>query len=256
MKEEKDNKKKMVSLAIDSKLYKTLHKTIDSIVDECRFQFTKTGLVVTVVDGANVALYSTKIDKSVFNEYNLGKEFEVGWDFKLIASKGVMNPYNTGTVCIDIFEVDGVTDEVGYMCELRHDIFRDSSISLPSKNAIRQNPKVPALKSECVFEITVKTLRKIAERDEQVAVIFENGTVSFADSINVQNWTTEPIGIESKESGKAVYSTDYIVDIMKSLPQKNIILFKFSGEYPCELGCEIVEGFTVNYLLAPRIERD
>ena len=256
MKENKGNKKrKLVSLSLEAKVYKTLHKTIESLVDDCRFQFTKTGLVISIVDRKNVAMYSTKIEASVFNEYTLKNTFEVGWDFGLIASKGVMKPYNNGTVGMDIFEIEGVTDEDRYLCELRHDIFRDS-ISLPSTNTIRAIPKRPELKSECIFDISVKALRKIAERDEHVAVVFENGDVSFADAIETPKWTTEPINFESKESGTALYSTDYIVDMMKSLPQKNTIEFKFSSDYPCELSCEIVEGFTVNYLLAPRIKSD
>ena len=179
MTENKGNKKrKLVSLSIDSKLYKILHKTIDSIVYDCRFQFTKTGLVVTVVDGNNVAIYSTKVQKNVFNEYDLKENCEVGWDFDVIASKGVMKAYNTGTVCIDIFEVVGVKDEVGYLCELRHDIFKDV-ILLPSTNTIRAIPKIPSLEPECIFNVSVKMLRKIADRSECITVVFENGGVSF-----------------------------------------------------------------------------
>ena len=255
MKENKGNKKKMVSLVIDSKLYKILHKTIDSIVYDCRFKFTETGLVVTVVDGNNVAIYSTKIEASVFNEYNIKENFEVGWDLEVIASKGVMKAYNNGTVGINIYEVEGVADEMSYLCELSHDIFRDS-ILLPPTNIIRAIPKIPELKSECIFDIPVKTLIKIAERDEHVVVVFENGDVSFADARETPNWTTKPINFESKKSGAAIYSTDYIVSIMKSLPQKNSVEFKFSGDYPCEISCEIVKGFTVKYIIAPRLECD
>jgi len=256
MKGKKDNKKKMVSLAIDSKLYKILHKTIDSIVDECRFQFTKTGLEITVVDGANVAIYSTTLDKDVFEDYNLPKPFEVGYELNVAEHIGLMKAYNKSLVQLDIYEVDGITDEPAYICDVKHDIFRDS-IKLLSSSHIRSKPKIPELKSECVFDITIKTMTKIAEHaGEHIGVIFENGKVVFSSDKIDPTWTTEEIAVKSKISGKALYSTAYMVDICKALPNKSDIHFKFSEDRPCEMLCEIVEGFEIKYILAPRIESD
>lgn len=257
MKENKGNKKrKLISLSLEANLYKTLHKTIESLVDECRLEFNKSGLSISVVNTANSAIYSTTLDKDVFEEYNLIEPFEVGYKLILAEHIGLMKAYNKGLVQLDIFEVEGITDEPAYECDVKHDIFKDS-IKLLSSSHIRSKPKIPELKSECVFDVTRKTMVKITEHgDEHIGVIFENGRVAFSSEKSDPTWTTEGIVVKSEKSGKALYSTVYMVDIFKSLPNKSDIRFKFSGDYPCELSCEIAKGFTVNWLLAPRLESD
>ena len=267
MKENKGNKKrKLVSLSLKASLYKTLHKTIESLVDECRLEFNKSGLSISIVDPANVAMYSTTLSKDVFEDYNLVKPFEVGYELIVVEHIGLMEAYNMGTVQLDIFEVEGITDEPAYVCDVKHDIFKDSiklpsssyiRSKLPSSSYIRSKPKIPELKSECVFDVTTKTMMKIAgHSDEHIGVIFENGKVVFSSDKSDPTWTTEGITVKSKKYGKALYSTVYMVDIFKALPKKSDIHFKFSDDYPCELSCEIVKGFTVNWLIAPRIESD
>lgn len=125
-----EHKKLLLSMSIEANLYKTLHKTIEAMVYECRLGFDKSGLSISAVDGSNVAMYTSSVDKSVFEKYTIKKPFEVGWTLSDIKEKGVMN----------------------------------------------------------------------------------------------------------------------------ALPKNSNITFKFSSDYPCELSCEIVKGFNVEYLIAPRIE--
>lgn len=257
MKENKGNKKrKLVSLSLDANLYKTLHKTIESLEDECRLEFNKSGLSISVVDPANVAMYSTTLNKDVFEDYNLVKPFEVGYDLIIAEHIGLMKAYNKGLVQLDIFEVEGIPEYPAYICDVKHDIFKDS-IRLPSMKNIRRKPIIPELRMECGFDVTRKTMMKIAEHsDDHIGVIFENGKVVFSSDKSDPTWTTEGFTVKSKKSGKALYSTVYMVDIIKALPNKSDIHFGFSSDRPCELSCEIVEGFTVKWLVAPRLECD
>ena len=143
MKENKSNKKrKLVSLSLEASLYKTLHQTIESLVDDCRLEFNKSGLSISLVDPANVAMYSTTLSKDVFEDYNLVKPFEVGYELIVAENIGLMKAYNRGLVHLDIFEVEGIPDEPAYMCDIKHDIFKDS-IKLPSSSHIRSKPKIP-----------------------------------------------------------------------------------------------------------------
>jgi len=263
MKEKKRNKKKMVSLAIDSKLYKTFQRVIQSCaVDECRLVFTSTGIDIKVVDPSNVAMSWTVLEPEMLEQYTLVEDFEVGWSFKDAKKVGLMESYNKGSVQIDIFEVDGITEESGYRCEITHDIF-NSIISLPASDSIRREPKIPEMKLNCVFNIDKNTMRKVLRvthkvinRNEYIAVTTEKSSVVFSDEKEDPTWTTTKIPIKSNEIGKSLYSTQYLIDFIKSLPDKSVIKFCFASDKPCILSCEIVEGLTVTYLLAPRIESD
>jgi len=252
MKEKKGNKKKMVSLAIDSKLYKILHETLEPIVDECGFEFNEYGLSILTQSPCKTMLCDITIDAKVFNNYNLVESFEVEWDFVMAETKGLMKDYNQGLIWIDIFEVDGEKLDVDYWCEMRHDIFKDSFALHTTKN----KPKVPKFETNCIFEISKETLQKVSERSETLGVVFDDETVWFSDQFEVHNWVTEGIIVSSNETGKALYTSDSMLDIVKSLPDKSNIIFKFTSDFPCKLLCEIVEGFTIEWMLAPRLESD
>ena len=251
----KEHKKKLASIEIDSKLYKTFQKLFTSCaVDDCRLEFTHKGIDIAVVDPSNVAMMWTTLESSVFDDFKCKKAFEVGWDFEDVKSAGLMSTYS-GNITIDFFEVDGITDEYGHMCEIKHDIF-NTSISLPSSSYIRSKPRIPPFPHNCAFNISKESFKKIADRGEFITVKSLGDSVVCSGGTTKRTWET--IGMETKvnANGSSLYSTDCLINFLKALPKKSEIDFKFSTDMPCSIICEIVDGFKINYLLAPRIESD
>lgn len=251
----KEYKKKLASIEIDSKLYKTFQKLFTSCeVDNCRLEFTRKGIDIAVVDPSNVAMMWTTLESNVFDNFKCKKAFDVGWDFEDAKSAGLMSVYN-GNVTIDFFEVEGITDEYGHMCEINHDIF-NTSLSLPSSSYIRSKPRIPPLTHNCAFDISKGAFKKIAGRGEFITVNSLGDSVVFSGGTAKRTWET--IGMETKvnANGLSLYSTAFLVDFIKALPKKSEIDFNFSTDMPCNITCEIVDGFKINYLLAPRIEDD
>ena len=251
-KENKKNKKKMVSLVIAAKDYKILHKTLEPIVGECGLEFNKSGLSILTQSPCKTMLCDITIDAEVFNDYDLAESFEVEWDLIMAEARGLMKDYNQGLIWIDIFEVDGEKLDVDYLCEMHHDIFKDSFTLHTTKN----KPRVPKFDTNCVFEISKETLQKVSERSETLGVVFGDETVWFSNQYEVDNWVTEGMIVSSNETGKALYTSDSMLDIVNSLPDKSNMIFEFASDHPCKLSCEIVKGFTVNWMLAPRLECD
>ena len=160
-KENKKNKKKMVSLVIAAKDYKILHKTLEPIVGECGLEFNKSGLSILTQSPCKTMLCDITIDAEVFNDYDLAESFEVEWDLIMAEARGLMKDYNQGLIWIDIFEVDGEKLDVDYLCEMHHDIFKDSFTLHTTKN----KPRVPKFDTNCVFEISKETLQKVREKE-------------------------------------------------------------------------------------------
>lgn len=251
----KEHKKKLASIEIDSKLYKTFQKLFTSCaVDDCRLEFTPKGIEIAVVDPSNIAMMWTTLESKMFDNFKCKKAFEVGWDFEGAKSAGLMGAYK-GNITIDFFEVEGIADEYGHMCEISHDIF-NTTLLLPSSSYIRSKPRIPPLNHDCAFDITKEAFRKIADRDEFITVKSFADSVVFSGGTVKRTWETKEMSNKVNADGLSLYSTKRLVNFIKALPEQSEVDFKFTTDFPCLMACEIVDGFGINYLLAPRIESD
>ena len=245
--------KQVVNFELDSKEYKIIHKMIGTLVDECRLVFDENGLHIAVVDPANVSMLRIEIKKDMFVKYKLKSKLEIGFDIDALEKRGVLKKTNNGTIEFTIFEAEGITNEKRYVCKVHHDIFTDV-IDLPSVNHIRAEPKIPNIDYKSIFQIDKLLLLKVANRCEGLKIMCVNSKISFDNTED--GWCTDEIQVDDTEDSTSIYSTNYLVDIIKSIPVGIVIDFGFSSDYPCKIKVDYLDRFTSEWLLAPRIEHD
>lgn len=241
----------MINFEIKPQYYKEIHNAITIVDDECKLNFLKSGIKTALVDPANVLLVSLDIPKKMFESYNIETEKEIGYRF-------------CDSICLDSktnhkFDIiqtdsDDILDPITTLT-LYRDIFVDTII-LPKIDNIQRKPKVPELNLKCQFKLNVDFLKKVVNHsDEFVCFDVKNSLLTCSDDTN---WKTQPINVDTKEIGRSLYSKDYLIDIVKSIPDDvKSIKMSLCIDYPCTIEFAICNDIVpVMYMLSPRLEID
>lgn len=241
----------MIEFEIKPDYYNQICKAILAIEYECKLCFTKTGVKTDIVDPANVCMVSLDMPEKIFEDYHVTKNVQIGYNFDLYVTKKTKNNHK-----FNITQQDSdVVDRPITILNIEHDIFVDT-MTLLDVESIRRKPKVPQLDLSCSFNIDVDFLKKIIKRDTHVVFDVVN---SKLECYGVdKNWNTKPIEVNTIDTAHGNYSTDYLKDIVKAIPNKiKTIKMSMGIDYPCTIEFPICDGLVpVKYLLAPRIESE
>ncbi len=230
-------------------------ESISTLVDEARFRFTPSGLSVTAVDPANVAMVSFELSKDAFDAFD-ASEGELGID--LTKLNGVMEMADKG----DVIELE--LDEAGHKLIVRMRGLA-YTMSLLDPSSIRKEPKVPALDLPAHIVVRgedIKRAVKAAEKVSDYMSIGVRGDIFFmeaegdTDKVLVELKKDQLIDLQASDA-KSLFSLDYLTDMSKILGKSNEVTIDLGKDYPLKIRIKIAEGHgEVSYMLAPRVESE
>jgi proliferating cell nuclear antigen len=229
---------------------KTLLKGLNVLVYEARWHFTNKGLKVRAVDAANVAMVIATIEPDAFHAYKITEE-------DVVIGVELDNLYE---MCksFDSKEHVDITVMDGKLSVTSGSITYTTAIIDPS--AIRREPKLPELDLSAEVVIDAKEFKRAIAAVDRVSDVafFEKTDVGFRilgeGDIESIAYSVDNSGLIDCNNGKAKakFGINYLKEFCKVTDGR--LRIRFDNNYPCWLTFEIKDGFTLEYILAPRVE--
>ena len=251
----------MIEFEIKPEYYKQIHNAINAVCDDCKLNFTKSGVLIKQVDYVNVMMSKIDIPKNTFESFKVTKPETIGYELDLFKEGNKKKPIQSMFLNskvnhkFKIIHEDGITvNNVVTIALITHDIFNDK-VSLIDVSEVRKEPKIPAYNMSCTFELPVHLLRKLVKRGEYIKFeVNKSKLICHGEP----NWHTNPLTILPTDNAITMYSTDFLKDIVKTIPRTvNEVTMSMNTDYPCAIEFKICDGqVLVKYILAPRIESD
>ena len=228
---------------------KTLLKGLNVLVSEARWHFTDRGLNVRAVDAANVAMVIATVEPDAFQAYKIEDNVVVGVELDRLYDmcKGFDNKDYADITVMD-----------GKLSVTSGSITYTTAIIDPS--AIRREPKIPELDLPAEVVVEAKEFKKAIAAVERVddEAIFEKTDEGFrivgkgdVDSVAYSVDNSELIDANNGRA-RARFGVDYLKEFCKVA--NGAVKIRFGNDYPCWLTFNPKDGFTIEYVQAPRIE--
>jgi proliferating cell nuclear antigen len=231
---------------------------ISDLVNEARFKINKNALELVAMDPANVAMVEFKLLASVFVEYEVKKEMEIG--INLVDMKAVMRRAKQN---------DNVSLEVTSDNRLKI-TFKGANtrtFSLPIIELEDKEQRVPDLR----FPVTITTSStNLSEAIEDVDIVAESvnficepsrlvisaeGDMSKAD-IEIKKDDETAIKSEGSDKVKSKYSIEYLKKMIAGSKIADKVELRFNKDYPLKIEFKEVDKVMLSFILAPRVEND
>ncbi len=243
---------------LDSSLLKDSISTIGELIDEGIFKINKNGLNLTASDRAMVAVVDFKLPATVFDEFNVEKEENIG-----------INISNLVSVLKRIKPKDKLILEL-----------KDNRLEITMKGESTRRFTVPLLDiskeelppiDELDFKAKVKIKADVLKNGIEDAdvvsdsVIFQANKDKFnikaSDDVSSAELTLEKgnealLSLSATEDVKSRYPLDYLKKIVKASKLTNEALLRWSNDYPMRIDFSSVDRVQLSMILAPRVSED
>ena len=231
--------------------------SIVSLVEEGQFEIKEDGLCLKAMDPSQISMVSFKMPKSAFVEYNVPEETKIGIDinqFSNILARGKKNEH------VELSMEDGRLNVLFYadkrkrmfkipLIEIGEGLSREPKIEYTSYAKIRAEALKETLKDAKLVSSHVKLL--LDPKAFLVEVRGENGDVK-EEFVAGGEEVTE---IKTENGSRATFPLQYLEDMIKAASASTIVTINLETDRPMKLSYDI-EGASVTYYLAPRIETD
>ncbi|RLE53557.1 MAG: proliferating cell nuclear antigen (pcna) [Candidatus Methanomethylicota archaeon] len=242
----------------DARLWRKIIDAISMLIEEASFIATPNGLMLRAMDPSRVAMVDFELQPLGFEEYSCDSEVVLGVNFDDI--KKVMKRASAS----DKLELEHDPVQNRLKVKLKGRATRVFAVPLLELGREEfSTPKVP-------FNVTVRMLSETLEdaiKDASVVsdyVRFEADQSSFRIKasgdrgeveVSVDKDSGGLLGMEIKEPSHALYSLNYLENMMKAADAADVVLVKFSTNMPLGLDFELPNG-RITYYLAPRMEAE
>jgi len=229
-------------------------EAITGAVDDGVVNITKDGWDIKVVDPANVAMVSLRLQSSIFDSFEFeapkGEDrLKIGVDFANLL--GVLKLWEQGTVELEL-------DEKAENMLITSDCF-DYSNSLIDPSVLRREPKTPKITFPIQVDVEAERFAGAIRAQERVAAddyvfigVKKGELCVWAEGD--QGKLKVALGEQSSTKDTySMYSIDYLRPMCKGMHADILTLF-IGSEYPIQIDFDIAHGKgKVSYLLAPRL---
>ncbi|MCD6428897.1 MAG: DNA polymerase sliding clamp [Desulfurococcales archaeon] len=234
-----------------AKTFVTILEALGNIVDEALFSFTNDGVVVKALDPAKVALIEIKIPPEAFLTFKVTKDLSVGMNLSSLI-KSISKPKKTDKLTFRANEqfyeliVEGVA--------VKRYKYRSVEVSATEVPEVTLDFKVRALVLAQAFKAAVKDLKGVgsiafvAEDDQNLYLRAAEGGAEA----KLSKMGGSILEMEVSEPSRCVYDEDYITKILNLTGIAENLEIKFGNDLPLRLSFNLVDGGSVNYLLAPK----
>lgn len=241
-----------------SKTWKQIVDALATLLTEALFIIDEKGFSLRQFDPAKAAMIDLKLPSAVFQEYSCKGSHEVclGVDELVKVSKrmGVDDKLE--------FNLD--TDDQRFEIRMVGPAERTFKLQLLSPPDSRG--KKPTLdfdvKAEMYAEAFKQAVKDIGVVSIHIKIKAENDVLVFAGEGDTgEAEVSLKVGDDAnlfdlgvKKPSQAIYALNYLSEIIKAMSSDSIIL-QFSTSKPIMLEFSIAETGTINFILAPRVER-
>ena len=223
---------------------------VSELVQEARFRISKTGINVTAIDPANVAMISFSISKDAFSRFEVDNEI-LGINLedlkKILKRAGVKS------------SLELKREDNKLSIEINDRIKRNFTLNLIDIK--KEDKDLPNL--EFTARVEMNSVDLIDAIDDCIVVsdacsfvVKENKFIIEAKSLNSAR--AEFSGDEAKinaENCKARYSLEYLQKFIKGSKFCEKTILNFSNDHPLRMDLKI-ESLDLSFILAPRVETD
>ena len=224
---------------------------ISELVTEVRIRVDKEGISLTAIDPANVAMIYFKIPATLFTEYNIEKDEELGINLNNL--KAVLRRCKPGSSLI--LEKQDNLLKIG----LHDRIKRDFSLTLIEIDA--EEKPLPTWEFNSVVHINSDTFVEVIEdcavvSDACTFVAEPNKFVVEAHGLNSARaeFSSDEAEIHSGNS-TARFSLEYLSKFTKGAKVSNRATLSFSDNHPMRLDFHTGDVI-LSFVLAPRVEQE
>jgi proliferating cell nuclear antigen len=231
--------------------------SIVSLVEEGQFEVKEEGLCLKAMDPSQISMVSFLMPKSAFVEYNVPQETKIGIDinqFSNILARGKKNEH------VELSIEDGRLNVLFYaekrkrnfkipLIEIGEGLSREPKIEYSSYAKIHAEALKETLKDAKLVSSHVKLL--LDPKAFLVEVRGENGDVKE----EFEAGGGEVTEIKTENGSRATFPLQYLEDMIKAASASSVVTINLETDRPMKLSYEI-EGASVTYYLAPRIETD
>jgi len=240
-------------------LIKDSMKTISDLISEGLFQLKEDGIHLIAADPAMVGLVDFKLEKEVFEDYELDEETKVGLNLENFYS--ILRRANSeDTITLEL-------DEDQSKFHIKMEGMSTRNFSLPILNLSEDDiPSTDQLDFSVEAELETSVLEGAIK---DAMVVSDSVTISAdSDSINIiskgdqSNVDFEISGdsegvIELEGSqAKSMFSLDYLNKMIGAKSLSDTVALKLGEDFPMRLEFVVPDKADLSFVLAPRIEED
>ncbi len=230
----------------------TVLEALGNIVDEALFRFAQDGLTVKALDPAQIALIVIRMPSEAFLEYNIEKDLEVGVNVNNLVKtlpkpkKGDKFVFKANEEFYEVI-IEGISTK-------RYK-YRSIEVSAQEVGEITPEFKVSALVVARAFKEALKDLKGagtitfVAEDDQYLYL----KALEVSAEARLSRVGGSILEMEVKEPSRANYDEDYILKVLNLTGVTDAVNIKFGNDVPLYLSFTLVEGGSVEYLLAPKM---
>ncbi len=234
-------------------------KTISDLISEGLFQLEEDGIKLIAADPAMVALVDFKIEKDVFENYELDGEDKVGLNLENLYS--ILRRANSNdTITLELDE-----DESKFHIKMENSSTRNFSLpilnlsedDIPSTDQLDFN--VTAELEAQVLESAIKDALVVGDSVTVSATGEELRIVSEGDQSNVDfTISGDSDGVMSLEGSEAesMFSLDYLNSMIGAKSLSDVVEIRLGDDFPMRLNFDVPDDARLSFVLAPRIEEE
>ncbi|MFB6246156.1 MAG: proliferating cell nuclear antigen (pcna) [Candidatus Pacearchaeota archaeon] len=232
----------------------TLAKTIDlvsELVTEVRLKLDESGMSLTAIDPANVAMVRFLLRKDAFTEFDLEDNEKLGVNLEDL-KKILKRAGSKSTLSIE-------KNESSLNIEIQDRVKRKFTLGLIDID--KEEKEMPSLEFSARVEISSTDLTNAIEDcavvSEACSFLIENQTFVI-EAKGMNSARSEFTGDEATihaEDCKSRYSLEYLQKFMKGAKMTSKIALNFANDHPLKMDI-VVENMEINFVLAPRVETE
>lgn len=234
-------------------------KTISDLISEGLFQLKEDGIELVAADPAMVALVDFKIEKDVFETYELDEETKVGLNLENLYS--ILRRANSDdTITLEVKE-----DDSKFYINMENSSTRN--FSLPILNLSEDD--IPST-DQLDFTVTAELEATVLESAIKDAMVVSDSVTISANSDQIEikgegdqsnvdfTITGDSEGVIDLDGGeaKSMFSLDYLGKMVGAKSLSDTVTMKMGADFPVRLEFEIPDEANLSFVLAPRIEEE
>lgn len=243
----------------DVSLIQDSMKTISDLISEGLFQLQEDGIKLVAADPAMVALVDFKLEKDVFENYELDEETKVGLNLENFYS--ILKRANADDKIV--FETGD--SESKFYITIKNNSTRE--FSLPILNLSEDD--IPST-DDLDYNVTAELEANVIESAVKDALVVGDSVVIEADSKGIsissegdQSNVDFQIGKDADGvlefnggNARSMFSLDYLNNMIGAKKLSNNVTMSLGDDFPMKLDFEVPEKALLSFVLAPRIEED
>ena len=231
--------------------------SIVSLVEEGQFEVKHDGLHLKAMDPSQISMVSFHMPKSAFVEYNVTEEMKIGIDINQLSnvlargkkSEQVELSVEDGRLVVKFYAEKRKRMFKIPLIEIGEGLSREPKIEYGSYAKINAEALKETLKDAKLVSSHVKLI--LDPKTFLVEVRGESGDVRE----EFEAGGGEVTEIKTQGGSRATFPLQYLEDMIKAAGASSIVTIFLETDRPMKLQYDI-EGASVTYYLAPRIETD